>query len=159
VSWTKKQLIEEAYGELALAGYVFDLEPEEMQTALRRLDTMIATWTAKGINLGYPLPSSPDASNLDDDSNLPDLAIEPVYMNLAVRLAAGGGKQLHPSTLTGAKTGYDMLLGRAAMPIEQQLPNTLPRGAGNKPWRGVGSPFMPEPTDPLADDGDGAITT
>ena len=42
--WTKTLLIEEAFGELALAGYVYDLRPEEMQAAGRRLETMMATW-------------------------------------------------------------------------------------------------------------------
>jgi hypothetical protein len=34
------------------------------------------------------------------------------------------------------------------MPSEQQFPETLPRGAGQKPWRYNG-PFMPRPVDPV----------
>ena len=59
MSWTKREIVEEAYGELALAGYVFDLDPEEEQAALRKLDTMMAVWDARGVRLGYPLASSP----------------------------------------------------------------------------------------------------
>ena len=148
MGWTKQQLVEEAYAELALHGYVFDLDPEELQFALRRLDGMMGMWNGKGIRLGYPLPSSPDASNLDDDSNLPDYATEATYLSLAVRIAAGKGKQLTQQTLMLAKQAYDALLSRFAMPPEQQLSSRLPSGAGNTPWRGQG-PFLPDPIDTI----------
>ncbi|MGE5622491.1 MAG: packaged DNA stabilization gp4 family protein [Bacillota bacterium] len=148
MGWTKKQLIEEAFDELALAGHVFDLTPEELQAAGRRLDAMLAMWNGKGICLGYALSSGPD-SDLDADSGLPDFAVEPAYMNLAQRLAAGYGKAILPTTAAAAKDGYDMLVARAAMPSEVQFPGSLPRGAGNKPWRWERGPFMQPPVDPL----------
>lgn len=158
MSWTKQQLIEQAFAELAIAHYVFDLTPEEMQSALRRMDAMLGTWNGKGIRLGYPLSSSQDSSELDQDSNLPDAAIEAVYLNLAIRTAASKGKMLSQDTRNAAKQAYDMLLSRAAMPPEMQFPSSLPRGAGNKPWRNTSNPFMPTPTDPLATvDGDTTI--
>lgn len=146
MSTTKRLICEQAFAELAVAGYVFDLTPEEMQTALTRLDFMLARWEGPGVSLGlgYALPDPLIGSDLDDESGLPDFAVEPVYLNLAVRLAAVFGKQLTPDTKTGAKTGYDALVTRAATPIEQQMPSTLPRGAGNKPWRN-GRPFMQAP--------------
>ncbi len=151
MSWSKRQLVDEAFGEIAMQGYEFDISPEEQQTALRRLDSMMATWEAKGIRIGYAFPSGPDDSDLDTDSGLPDGAIEAVYSSLAVRIAPGFGKQVSSDTKTAAKDGYATLLWIAAQPIEQQLPNTLPRGAGNKPWRNTSSPFFPVPSDdPLA---------
>jgi hypothetical protein len=150
MSWTKEQLIDEAFAELRLAGYTFDITPEEKQTALRRMDTMMATWEAKGVRVGYPLPSSPDDSNISDDSGLPDSATEAVFLNLAKRLAPGFGKQLSAQTLSAARDAYDTLLWAAARPPQQQLPSTTPRGAGNRPWRNAVSPFFPVPeTDPL----------
>lgn len=148
--WTKRQIAEEAYGELALAGYTFDLTPEEMNTALRRLDTMMATWEGKGIRIGYAFPSGPNTADLDTPSGIPDSAVEAAYLNLAIRLAPGNGKQLQPATLANARAGYDTLLWAAAHPQQQQLPNTMPRGAGNKPWRTQVQPFFPHPdTNPL----------
>lgn len=147
MSWTKRALIQEAFAEIALSGYVFDLTPDELQTALRRLDTMLATWEGKGVRVGYAFPATPADSDLDQDSGLPDAAVETVYLNLAIRLAAGFGKTLSTDTRKNAAQGFDTLLWRAAHPIEQQLPNTLPRGAGNKPWRTTGQPFMPTPDD------------
>lgn len=147
---TKGQLVQGAFGEIGLSDFTFNVGPDEKQSALGRLDNMMATWDAKGIRLGYLLPSSPDSSNLDDDSGLPDVANETVIANLALRLAPGFGKTVSSQTQVIAKDGYNMLLSRAAFPPEQQLPHTLPRGAGNKPWRGgLPRPFMPTPTDPL----------
>jgi hypothetical protein len=158
--WTKQQIIEQAFDELALAGYVYDLDPDQLESALRRLDTMMAQWSAVGIAIGYLLPSSPDDSDIASDSGIPDTAVEAVYMSLAVKLAASRGKTLTPQTLSAAGTGYSRLLGDAARAAarQQPMPNTMPRGAGNKPWRGC-SPFFPGPADTLdTADGD-PITT
>lgn len=149
MGWLKGELVDEAFGEIALQGYVFDVGPEARESGLRRLDAMMAQWNAKGIRLGYALPSSPSASDIDAESGIPDSAYEAVFMNLAVRIAAGFGKTLPPQTLTIARDALETLMSRAAFPPEQQLPNTLPRGAGNKPWRTNNSPFMPTPVDPL----------
>lgn len=157
MSWTKQQIIEEAYGELSLHSFVVNLTPEILQRGLRRLDAMMALWNGKGIRLGYGLPSSADNSNLDDDSGLPDAAIEPTLMNLAVRLAAGHGKQVAPTTAATAKEGYDALLARAGMPPEVQYPRFMPSGAGNKPWRWQRGPFLIPPVDPVDAGGDGPI--
>jgi len=133
VSWTIRQLCEEAYAELALAGYVFDLTPEEMQRAGRRLSTMMANWDARGIALGFTLATTPEGVDLDADSGLPQHALEPVFLNLAIRLAPGKGKALSGATLSRAKEGYDALVADAAAPQTQQLRQGLPLGAGNKP--------------------------
>lgn len=160
MGWSKRQLIEEAYAELALAGYVFNLKPDELQTALRRLDTMMGTWAAKGIQVGYAFGTTPDSSDLDQDSGLPLACVETVYLNLAVRLGAGFGKTVLASTKSAAKDGYDaMLVGQAYAQLrEQQLPNTVPRGAGTKQWRGIQNPFLNTPEEaPLGIGADGGL--
>lgn len=138
---TKGELIGDAFAELAIASYVFDLEPEEQQTALRRMDALLAVWESKGILLGYQY-----GGELTDESGLPQYAHEPVVCALAVRLAPGFGKTVSAQTLTAAKSGYDGLMSRSAFPPEQQL-RTLPSGAGNKPDHYVQQPFLPAPTD------------
>jgi hypothetical protein len=160
MSWTKQQIIEQAFDELALAGFTFDLDPDQMESALRRLDTMMALWSSKGIAIGYLLPSSPDESDIGSDSGIPDTAVEAVYMNLAQKLAASRGKTLTAETKLAAKQGYDALLGAAARAAARQapMPNTMPRGAGNKPWRG-GAPFFSGETDTLDTASGDPITT
>jgi hypothetical protein len=132
MSWTKRQFVEQAFDEIGLASYTFDLQPEQLQSALRRLDTMMATWNAKGIRLAYPLPSNPQDSDLDQNTEVPDSAFEAIYTNLAVRIAPSFGKQVALEVKVAAKQGYDVLLQRATAPIEMRMPSTMPVGAGHK---------------------------
>jgi hypothetical protein len=157
MSFTKRQFVTQAFEEIGLASYVFDLTPEQLQSALRRLDTMMAAWNALGIRLGYPLPSSPNDSDLDEQTSVPDSSNEAIYTNLAIKLAPSYGKQVMPDAKVTAKESYNTLLARAAMPIEQQLPSTMPSGSGNKPWRMNDNPFLRRPIDPLLAGQDGHI--
>lgn len=146
MGWTKGRLIDQAFAELALAGYTFDLDPEERLLALERQEAMLGVWEGKGVRVGYAFASTTiTADDFDADSGLPAMANEPVYMGLAVRLCPAFGKQVPEHTKALAADGYAMLLWAAAQPPQQQLPNTLPRGAGNKPWRRTDRPFMPTP--------------
>ena len=149
MGWTKRQFVEQAFDEIGLAGYVYDLTPEQMQSALRKLDSMMALWNGEGIRLGYPLPSSPGTSSLDDESGVPDSANEAIYASLAVRIAPGFGKTVMPDTKKSAYNGYQVLLSRATMPQEKQLPGTMPSGQGNKQWRNDNGAYLTPPTDPL----------
>lgn len=157
MSFTKRQFVEQAFSEIGLATYIFDLEPEQLQTALRQLDSMMGAWNAKGIRLGWPMPSSPQSSDLDEETNMPDSANEAIYLGLALRIAPGFGKTVAQQTAFFAKQAYDQLLSLAAMPLEKQLPQTMPAGAGNKPWRNNDSPFVNPPVDPLLQGPDGVI--
>jgi len=157
MGWSKRQFVMQAFDEIGLASYVFDLSPEQMQSALQRLDMMIASWNALGIRLGYPLPASPLDSDLDEQTNVPDSANQAIYTNLAIKLAPSYGKQVMPDTKATAKESYNTLLSRAAMPVEQQLPGSMPAGFGNKPWRVYGDPFLRGPVDPLLAGHDGPI--
>ncbi len=156
MGYSKRQFIEAAFEEIGLANYVFDLQPEQLQSALRRLDAMMAEWNAKGLRLGYAMPSSPQDSDLDTPTNAPDSAWEAIITNLAVRIAPGYGKTVSPDTKMVAKNAYNTLLQRATFPLEQQLPGTMPTGAGNKPWR-WDNPFVPIPVDPVDAGPDGPL--
>lgn len=151
MGWTKRQYIEQAFVKIGLAGYIFDLTPEELNTALLQLDSMLATWNARGIRLAWPMPSSLQNSDLDDPTDVNDAANEAIYCGLAVRIAPTFGKAVGGQTQFFAKQGYDLLLSLAAQPIPKQLPRTMPAGAGNKPWRNADSPFIRPPIDPLLD--------
>lgn len=149
MSYTKRQFVTAAFEEIGLASYVFDLQPEQLQGALKKLDAMMATWNALGIRLGYPIPTSPENSDLDEETNVPDRANEAVYLNLAVRLAPSHGKTVTMETKKAAKDAYNVILNRAAMPNEMQITG-LPAGAGNKKWRDGTGPFLDDPnTDPI----------
>lgn len=157
MGYTKRQFVTAALEEIGLASYTFDLQPQQLESAMRRLDAMMAEWNAKGLRLAYPLPGSPQDSDLDEESQVPDSANEAIITNLAVRLAPSYGKQVMAQTLTVAKEGYNTLLARATQPIEMQYPGTTPAGAGNKPWRTYDNPFLRPPVDPVTVGPDGPL--
>jgi len=130
--WTKKQIIEQAFEEIGLASYIFDITADQLESALRRLDLMVASWQARNIQIGYPLPASPGNSNIDEQIQTSLNNNEALVLNLAVRLAPAYGKSVSPDTKATAKLLYDQLLIEAAMPYEQQFVKTLPLGAGYK---------------------------
>lgn len=159
MSWSKRQIIDAAFEEMALAGYVFDIDPDEKEAALRRLDSMMATWGGPGIGIriGYNATVDPKNSDPDQESGIPDWANEAVYLNLAIRLASGYGKNLPKSTTAPAKAAYDALLGAVYAQIPQVQPmGNLPIGAGYK-LRRTPSPFVSPPVDRLTTGEDGLL--
>ncbi len=154
MSYTKRQFIEAALEEIGIASYDFDLSPEQFESALRRLDAMAASWNAKGIRIGYPIPSSPELSVLDGETTVPDAANEAIITNLAIKLAPGYGKTPSQDTKTTAKETLATLMALAAFPLEQQLPGSMPSGAGNK---FIDTPYIIPPSDALLAGQDSAI--
>jgi hypothetical protein len=153
MSYTKRQFVTAALEELGLASYVFDASPEQLQSALRRLDALMAEWNGMGIRLGYPLPSSPDDSDLDEETGVPDWANDAIICNLACRIAPSYGKQTLPATMATANRGLNAILSRFTGPIEKQLPSGMPLGTGNK----NSDPFTENPVDPLLAGPDGPL--
>lgn len=154
--YTKREFVVAALEEIGLATYVFDAQPEQLQSALTRLDAMMANWNGKGIRLAYPLPGSPGASSLDQNTSVPDSANEAVITNLAVRLAPSYGKTVSPDTKATARDAYNLILSHAAMPPEMQMPDTMPAGAGNKSFTLYGT-YLNPPVDPVLTGGDGVL--
>lgn len=137
---TKRQLVIDAFAEIGLADYVFDLPTEQLQFALRKLDALMAEWNGMGLRLGYAIPGSVDGGDLDTLAGIPDRAWQAAVTNLAVRIAPSMGKQLMPETKAAADKGLTMLLGKV-LPPEQQY-GRIPAGAGNKTWRNSLDPFL-----------------
>lgn len=155
MGWTKRQFVEAAFEELGLASYVYDLQPQQLESAMRRMDAMLAEWNGKGIRIGYPIPLNPQSSSLNEQTLCPDSANEAIITNLAIKIAPSYGKQVMPETKFTAKMAYNTLLSRATTPYEMQFPNSMPAGAGKKTWRTYNNPFLVTPTDPLEAGQDG----
>ncbi len=154
MSWTKRQFVTQAFSEIGYASYAFDLEPEQLEMALRRLDSMMAMWNGKGVRLSYPIPSSPELSDLDDETNVPDSANEAIYTNLAIRIAPTVGKLISKETRDIARSGYKVLLARATTPPVKQPSGDLPLGAG---YKSLDRRFVNPPTDPVLAGSDGEL--
>lgn len=143
MSWTKREIVQNAFEEVGLASYAFDLQPEQYQAGLRRLDNMMATWNSRGLRIGYPLADSPAGSDLDQDATVTDEAIEAIVGNLAIRLAPMLGKTVSPDTKATARSAYMALLSRRSQTIEMQIDaGAIPAGQGTKCWRVNGDPFL-----------------
>ena len=143
MSWTKREVVQNAFEEVGLASYAFDLQPEQMQAGLRRLDNMMATWNSRGLRIGYPLEDNPSLSSLDQDAGVTDEAIEAIVSNLAIRLAPLLGKTVSPDTKATARSAYMALLSRRSTIPERLIDvNAVPAGAGTKYWRVNGDPFL-----------------
>ena len=118
MSYTKRQFVEAAFEEIGLAAYTFDLSPQQIEAAMRRLDTMMAEWNAKGIRLSYPLPGSPQDSDLDAETTVPDSANEAIITNLGIRIAPSYGKPVIAETKVAAHMEYNTLPSRQTTPPE-----------------------------------------
>ena len=140
MSRTKLQLVEAALEELGLPKWNFDIPPELAESAVHRMDGMVALWMETGLQLAYDFAASaaePSGLALSDE-----LA---VYMNLAVSLAPSLGKTVATETKVAAATGLDAICIRSAAPRPRQMPDTMPRGDGQKPWRTAYYPYFPPP--------------
>ena len=129
-SWTKRQLLEQAYAEIGKAAYDFDLQPEELQSGLRVLDTMMSAWAIRGIRIGWG--GGDGLGDVDLLSNVPEWAVEAIYLNLAIRIAPSFGRAVSPDTKAAAKAAYDTVLSRVVTPRDRQI--TGYAGSGN-PWQ------------------------
>ena len=157
MAYSKNWFVQKAFSELGMAGYVFDLQPEQLQECLDRLDAQMATWDGNGIRLGWSIPESEGDSRLDDQVDVPNFAREAIFKNLAIAIAPLFGKAPSADLKAKADSTMDAMLQATAWPVPMQFPNTLPSGAGNKPWRNVASPFLGPPTDYVEAGGDGPI--
>jgi len=126
VNYTKGELVKAALTEIGIADYEFDITPEEEATGIRRLDSMMAQWSDKGIRISYNFVGSSA-----DEAGLPNIAQEAVISNLALRLAPTYGKQVPPEVRSTAKRALNSLYSEAAYPNEMQL-QTTPIGSGYK---------------------------
>lgn len=135
MSWTKRQIIDQAHEEIGLAATSFDLQPDQYESARRKMDTMVAGWSSKNIQIGYPLPGEANSSDLDQETNVPDYAYEALYLNLAIRIAPAFGKTVSPDTKQQADAAYRNVLRMAVSnPPQMKYSCTLPSGAGHKNW-------------------------
>jgi hypothetical protein len=147
---TKRALIELAYEEIGMASYAFDIQPDQFTLAVRRLNAMMAEWSAKGIRVAYNGPGG-----IADESGIPDWAQQAVYTNLALSLAPTIGKTVSPETRINAHKSLTFVMGRTAQPVEMQIDSgSIPAGAG---WKQIEEASLVTPEDYLTTGPDGRL--
>jgi hypothetical protein len=146
--WTKKQIIDSAFTEIGLMSYTYDMEPEDIQSAIVTMDSIVSAWN---LPISYHLTSSPSDADANQSTGMPIFANEPLYLALAVALCPRYGKVVNQDLKVRARASYNALLTRTARIPERQFDKTLPVGQGNKPYVGVAPQFF-EPIETLTDD-------
>jgi hypothetical protein len=121
----KRDIIELAFEELGSAGYEFERTPEEVVSALRRLNMMMAEWPWS--QLTYSLPNYGHGSP-EESSGLADDAVNAVAYELAVRLGGIWGATLSGAQRKMAADAKAQALP-AVVPLARMAPGTL-RGSG-----------------------------
>lgn len=149
--WSKRDVITQAFSEIG-KGSDFDLQPEDLQTGLRKLDAMMATWGgALGVRIGFS--GGDGKGDLGEDTKVPDWSYEALYLNLALRLCPDYGKTPSPLTLINAKAALDAVRGRTVQPATRRIGGYA--GAGNSTW---GARSLPQEETPVAAGPDNTLT-
>lgn len=149
MAWTTEQFVAAAYRKIGMADYVFDLEPEQLQSAGSELHAMLAEWNAMGIRIGFPVSSNPDSISQTQNTGAPDSATVAIYSNLAVRLAPDHGKTPSPILLAQAANGYRAMVKASVNVIPVAQPASMIAGQGHRRYRDDRT-FLDPPADVLA---------
>lgn len=123
---TKLAIVQKALGKIGLGTYVFDPSPEQLQAALEQLDMIAAELDGIGIRKGYNF-----GSEISAESGLPDTAINPFSILLAVELAPDYGKQIAPTLQASVLRARNALMVTNNTIPQMVMPNTMPIGTGN----------------------------
>lgn len=126
---TKREIIKAAFEQIGLASYTYDLEVEELVSALKYLDNIALSLDLSGLNFGYNA-----GNDIDAESNIPAGADLFLIMSLANILSASYGKALTPdqkSILTNAQKNVEAWSARNNLRPVANDPR-MPLGAGRK---------------------------
>jgi hypothetical protein len=129
---TKRQIIEMAFEECGLPGYSFDASADEMSSAIRRLDALMAIDEISGMRLGYNFPAGIGKSDPDNMTGIPDYAVLAIAGQLASRIAPGLGKKLSQDQVRAFGQSFTNLQAKSLCIKEVLWPSGTPSGAGNK---------------------------
>lgn len=160
----KSDLVRDALSKLGIIDYDYDIDPAEFRTGLIALETMIASWDARGIKFGYIIAPTPEQAKGEDDAGIPDIARKAIVYHLAIEMADSYGKAISPTVASGAAVGMSDLLSAIQYIPQVQYPSNMPRGSGNTLRRYRWNRFYrPVPTvdadnaGPIGMDGDGVL--
>lgn len=134
---TAGEIIERAFKRILVGGADAAPEPDEYADALEDLNSMMLSFEANGIRLGYTV-----VDNVSDDVTIPSSAILAVVSNLAVNIAPDYGVAVSPILADQANTGMKTLRKIALPRIATSYPDTLPMGSGNMEYGGWEDEFF-----------------
>lgn len=126
---TKNDIIIGAYSQLRISGITRQPTPEDLETALVRLEDMAAQFDST-MPIGYHFEDIPEPSS---DSGVPAALKIAFETGLAVRLIADFNKQVPPSLLSISSGALSHMASMSAMQRIQQVDysSRQPIGSGN----------------------------
>lgn len=131
----KVDIILGAYSQLRISGITRDPSPEDLETALCRLENMAAEWDSRTISVGYNFEDEPDPNS---NAGIIRGFRHAFETNLAARLIPDFNKQVPGYLLGQANQSLSNLSSRAAADRLRgvQYPSRQPTGSGNESaWR------------------------
>lgn len=144
---TKRALIQMAYEDCGQTGE-FELDPEEYQSAERKLDQMMAELKAMhGVDLDYNFPVTGVSDNSTEESGIPGEAGPSVASMLAERIAPSIGKTLLQSKARASALA--MLIAQYQKQPVMGFGRSTPTGAGNRYYQPRFFPVCLDPNEPV----------
>lgn len=114
----KRDIIEMAFEECGSAGYEFERDPEEVKSALRKLNAMMREWPWN--TLGYVQGDYAEGQPAEF-SGIPEHALSAVSGYLALRIAPAMGASLSPEMKSTLSRSYSLVVSEAATKIVPTL--------------------------------------
>lgn len=127
---TKIETIKSAYSQLRISGLTVQPASENVETALCRLEDMMAEYDGAGVCVGYNFENEPDPNSI---TNVQRKYWQMMASNLAVRLIADFNKQVPQALLMQASASYSSASSSVAAERIRQVPypSRQPIGSGN----------------------------
>lgn len=126
---TKGVIVKTALDMLGMNGALSSASPDTTERFLGFLEMMIASWTNKGLSIGYKLSQDVINPLASDDSGVVIDDLAAVAANLAVFGSNAMGSMAPPGVSKIASDGYCALF--VAYPIERQSNPYMPLGTGS----------------------------
>ncbi len=127
----KVDRIVDAYSRLRISGLTVIPNPSDLELALNRLESMMAQYASRGIEIGYNFEEEPDPNS---DLNVPIQFWDMISTNLATKLVPDFNKDAAPALFAEASQSLSQASAVCARnKIRQvQYPARQPVGSGNR---------------------------
>ena len=127
----KVDRIVDAYSRLRISGLTVIPNPSDLELALKRLESMMAQYASRGIEVGYNFEESPDPNS---DLNVPIEFWDMISTNLATKLVPDFNKEAAPALFSEASQTLSQASGICARNRLNQVtyPARQPVGSGNR---------------------------
>lgn len=131
---SKRQLVEQAFTEVSLNGWEYDISADEKDVALKRLDALMYELAGRGLSLSYNFPTAIGEGDLNDALGVPDGAFFGLAILLAERLCPTMGKTMSRESRIALQSAMKTVtaIGQTVPTMNWATGTVL--GTGNKPW-------------------------